>query len=365
MFVQAPRLQTPGVIAITLATCSLIGCGDPTISTDLRPEGPPEVLSVLAMNDPGGFFETATFCKEGDNKRPGIVAAGLSFENVQICEDDLTLPAGSTDPETGEFTAATVTDMPPTFWYVRVMFDELLDPSVEELIEITDPETNEGTGIFTGTLANTQPVTLNCGGTAVAYDGYYSPSGNNITWPLGPSLVISPVDFSTVASGSACTVELKDTFTDKDGNAVDAAQRGTFMVGLAGLSFEGSSPEPAAPGEESVIVTDSAVILSFNGFIDATQLTGGLAGEVILKEGAVADVDCANVTATGTVVSADVVADAEDPLSIDVTKTGGFTADRMYSLTFTDDNEVKDVAGGSGALPGAADFTLCFIAEAP
>ncbi len=23
---------------------------------------------------------------------------------------------------------------------------------------------------------------------AIAYDGYYSPSGNNVTWPVGPSL---------------------------------------------------------------------------------------------------------------------------------------------------------------------------------
>ncbi|MBA2541028.1 MAG: hypothetical protein H0V17_15420 [Deltaproteobacteria bacterium] len=317
------------------------------------------------MNDPGGFFEQATFCKEGDAKRPGLVAAGLSFENIQICDDDLSRPAGSVD-EDGTFTPAITEDLQPTFWYMRVMFDELLNPDIEELIEILDPTTNEGTGIFNGSLVNTQPVLLNCNGTAVEYDGYYSPSGNNITWPLGPSLVIQPVDPSTVPSGSSCTLEIKDIVVDKGGEPVPADQRGPFMFGISPLQFVGSSPEPSEPGEEAEIVTDSAVVLSFNGFIDPASIAGGTTGEVILKEGAVGDVDCANVTATGTVVNAGVAENADgDPVSVDITKVGGFTADRMYSLTFTDTNEVQDVAGGVGTLPGADDFTLCFLATAP
>jgi hypothetical protein len=178
--------------------------------------------------------------------------------------------------------------------------------------------------------------------------------------------VCQPTDFTSIASGSACTLELKDIVVDKDGNAVPADQRGAFDFGIAPLAFVGSSPEPADAGDEAEIVTDSAVVLSFNGFINPTELTGGVAGEVVLREGAALDVDCASVTATGTIVDAAVAPNAdEDPVSVDVTKVGGFVADRMYSLTFTADNEVKDLAGGAGALPPAADFTLCFLAQAP
>src|SRR5437879_2029667 len=113
--------RTHGVALAAAGVLAIGGCTDPTQRTDLRPDGPPEVLAVLVMNDAAGqLLESATFCKTGDEKRPGLV--GLpDFSSHQICDDDLSKPA----PE--------VTDALPEGWYVRIMFDELLNPDVEEL----------------------------------------------------------------------------------------------------------------------------------------------------------------------------------------------------------------------------------------
>jgi hypothetical protein len=390
MFVFAPRLRTQGVVAATLASIALVGCDDPVASTDLRTEGDPEVLSVLVMNDSVDFFlETATFCKPNDAKRPNFV--GTPVGGVVVCDDDLTMGADM------------VADAEPTGWYTRIQFDELLDPDVEELIPILDPDTMLETGQFTGSLLNTQPVIVTCGGNPVDYDGYYSPSGNSVTWPVGPSLFIKPRDPSTVATSSECTVEIKETVVDKDNNTVPADQRGgggTYKWQIAPLAFLGSSPAPAknvcstttsttcdtddeCPDGETCIVNlpkipsitaDAPVVVSFNGFIDAATLA---AAEVTVTE----QTDCAT-TAGAVTRTAVVAADPADDLSLNISVAGtaaecpgamagdpdvpcAFDADKSYVITFNAGNAVADVAGGPGALPEADSFTLCIDVEAP
>src|SRR2546430_141561 len=123
--------------AMLTASVSLMGaaaCSDPSEQTDLRPDGPPEVLAVLVLDDPSGVVETATFCKTqgpgdgaqgvGDPKRPTLVDLPEFAGTTQVCPDDLKMPASE------------VMDASPTAWYVRVVFDELLDPSVEDLVPI-------------------------------------------------------------------------------------------------------------------------------------------------------------------------------------------------------------------------------------
>lgn len=237
-----------------------VGCGVPEQNTDLRPEGPPEVLAVLVGTDPSAqLSESATFCAKDDAKRPtGVGLPDFSF--VQICDDD---PAVE---------AAMVDNAYPDGWYIRVMFDELLDPSVEELIEITDPDTGMGTDTFYGTLANTQPVTLQCesvsgGMVNVPYDGYYSPAGNAVTWPLGPSLVIKPDEPRAIATSSMCTVSLKDTIRDKDGELVPAAQRGPFPFKVAPLQIVAIEPTDGSEVTPLSIYFDNFLV-QFNTEVD-------------------------------------------------------------------------------------------------
>lgn len=358
MFVNAPRLRTPGVLAVTLAS-SLIACDDPVAKTDLRPEGDPEVLTVLVMNDADSlFFETATFCKANDDKRPSFV--GTPNGGVDICDADL-----GVSPD--QVTDAVPTDLAQGGdgsggWYVRIMFDELLNPDVEELLPEIDQQTMMPTGTFTGSLLNTQPVTLTCGGQVVAYDGYYSPSGNNVTWPLGPSLFIAPLDRTAIATGSDCTVEIKDVVVDKGGAAVPSDQRGSggeYAFKISGLELADTDPAPAdADADPAVIVPEAPAAFLFNAFIDPASIS---ADEVIITEHAMDDCSDAGTPVAN---ANKVIAGGDGVVEISVSNGGSpdlaWKELTAYSITFAAGNTITDLAGGGGSLPEAADFTLCF-----
>jgi len=217
------------------------------------------------MNDAAGSLaEGATFCKTGDPFRPGLdnTPDGVGH---QICPDDLS--AGADE----------VTDANPQNWYVRVMFDELLDPSIEDLVPILD-ENGMDTGTAMGTLANTQPFTLQCqsvnGGTLVdiPYDGYYSPAGNKITWPVGPSLVIVPSSPSLVATQSECQLTLKTNIKDEQGNAVPSDQLGPYKFKIAPVQVVAADTTPA--DGDSVDPIAAGVDITFNTAIDPASTTG-------------------------------------------------------------------------------------------
>ena len=344
MFVQPSRLLTQG--ACTLLGMLAIGaCDAPVNSTDLRPEGDPEVLTVMVFNDAvDGVLEQATFCRVGDNKRPGFVGISSVGLSEQVCDDDVNVPA------------TTVTDAVPTGWYARVMFDELLDPNVEELTELVDPDTNQPTGQFEGHIKNTKPVTLKCAGADVPYDGYYSPSGNAVTWPVGPSLFIQPQDLSTIATSSECTLSVNDIVTDKDGNKVPTAQAAdpNYKWNVAALELVATDPAAAEAGDPPPeVVVGGTVILAFNAFM-ADSIEDA---EIVLKEGT----DCTTAAAGTVKAGSTSAADPDDPTALDVT-LAGLTAGKTYFLSFTPDAMVTDSAGGTAALPA---IDLCFTAVAP
>jgi hypothetical protein len=222
-----------------------VGCNDPELNTELRPEGDPEVLAVLVLTDAvSQLSEQATFCKTGDALRPNLV--GLpDFTTSTICPDSLT---DGVDPVDKAY---------PDGWYVRIMFDELLDPSIEELTEIIDEETGLPTGTFSGSIIGANPVSLQCqsvtGNTLVNvdYDGYYSPSGNRVTWPVGPSLVIKPNEPGLIATGKECQITLNDTIVDKDGRTVPTAQRGPYTFKIAPVTIIATDPTDADPLDEA------------------------------------------------------------------------------------------------------------------
>lgn len=255
--------RTRGVVWATSGVLALVGCTDPAQKTDLRPAGPPEVLSVLVMNDAaGGLAEGSTFCKTGDTFRPGLVNTPDGVGH-QLCPDDLTMGVNE------------LADANPSNWYARVMFDELLDPSIEDLVPILD-DTGADTGTKAGTLANTQPFTLQCqsvNGNAmvdIPYDGYYSPAGNKITWPVGPSLVIIPNEPARVATQSECQLTLKDNIKDEDGNPVPADQRGPYKFKIAPIALVAADTSPA--DGDSIDPLFGGVDVTFNTAVDPTSI---------------------------------------------------------------------------------------------
>jgi hypothetical protein len=305
-------LRAQAFLATAVVTLALQGCDDPVQRTDLRPAGPPDVLTVLVMDDPIGFlYETATFCKANDDKAPTLVGVS-DFTTLTIC------------PEAGPVTGAV-----PQGWYARVMFDELLDPDVEELLPVDpmDPDTT-----YTGSLLRTQPVTLTCAGATVAYDGWYAPNGNNVSWPLGPSLVIVPLEF--VATSAECSLMLKDTITDKDGNQVPMDQRGPFTWEIGALEVVGTDPESG-----SEIAADAQVGIFFNAPLDPATVTEGT------------DVVIAGPGAAGATVSVSGTDILIDP-------PGGAWTTGAYTVTIPTTATITDERGG--VLTLAEDLVIDF-----
>lgn len=337
--------RTQGYLAATACVLIFGACSDPEERSDLRPSGAPEVLTVLVSNDEGGVSEPATFCKASDNKRPGLVPAAITagVGDPQVCPDDLSMGA------------AEVEDAVPLSWYVRVQFDELLNPDIEELLPIPDSDLSRGS------LARSQPVVLSCGGVNVPYDGYYNPSGNNITWPLGPSLFIAPLDSTTIPTGSDCTLMLKpDVIVDKDGEKVPAAQVGPYTFKIAPMKLVGTDPgAPRDPTKPGTVAPEDPLLVTFNAQVDATSLD---AAEVTIREVANC-ADTAGITRTAAIAPAD-----EDPTSIaisdadELTDPLAFEAEKTYVITFAAGAQVtQDIAsGGVVALPDATKLSICF-----
>jgi hypothetical protein len=355
--------RSQGHLAVTACVLGLGACTAPTATTDLRPAGPPEVLTVLASDDASGagIVETATFCKPNDIKRPGLVPANPDGP-AQVCQDDLQMGADE------------VTDVVPVGWYVRFQFDELLNPNIEDLLPIND------TGTFMGSLTNTQPVTITCGGVDIAYDGYYNPSGNSFTWPVGPSLFITPDDTSKIAAGTECQISLKpDVVADKDGNHVPADQLGPYKFKIADLALASTDPAaPKDPSKPSTISPAAPLIVTFNATVNATanamaELAGLLPAEVTMLSGVTSCTDTTGGIASTVVIAAHLVEKSVDRTSIEIsdaagavvnTKKNAWLASTTYVITFATGADVKDLAGATAMLPAAKDLSICFKTEA-
>jgi hypothetical protein len=250
-------LVARSTVTVAMAAGALfVGCGEPDLPTDLRKDGPPNVTAVTVMSDlrtsvdpdfPRGpsdlsrLLESATHCRIGDEKRPGLVDLP-TLETTQVCPDDLRMAS----PTEGSAEGA------PPDWFVRIVFDKLLDPDVEDLVPQLDANMKP-TGVVLGTLVNTQPVTLACNGAEVPYDGYYVPNGNRVSWPLGPALFVGPLMPASVPTGATCEVGIKDIVHNKQGASVPADQRSfTFKIAPMRLRFSVPDPSDDDPGKITV-----------------------------------------------------------------------------------------------------------------
>jgi hypothetical protein len=316
-----------GLLA-TLAPFALAAaCGDPELTSNLDSEGPPDLVEVNVVNqtaatDPNGnAIESATYCRPGDEFKVNTFYCPLARD-----DEDAPIPGDRA-------VEVPVADARPLDWHVRIIFTELLDPDVEDLVEVG--------GNAVGSLAETQPASLRCGGAPIPYDGWYDPTGNHLAFPPGPSLVVTPGEF--VATSTSCEISIVDgAVTDKVGEAVPADQLGPYEFAIASLGVTGSSP---ADGSEGVAV-DSIVEIGFNAPIDIDSVADG----VVLTTG--------GTEVVGTIDY------KQDPETEEVTSTVlTFTPDAVLaastSYTVTVIDGITDIAGGALAQkePFSATFT--------
>lgn len=335
------RYRTQGVLAVGLGILATGCLSEPELKTNLRPEGPPEVLSVLAV-DVVAHGEVAAYCKYVgtalDEKGPGLV------QGTQIC------PQVSTDFEAAELF--------PLGWEVRIVFDELLNgDAIEELDCDADGDGEQDDPITTcdGHIANTRPVSITCGAanTPVGYDGYYYPNGNKESFPVGPAIYVVPdaADL-TFPTGTTCTVTITDVVVDKQGETVaSGAQLDTFDLRIQDLALFATDPEDAeAPADRGVIAPDGAVGFAFNADLDDTSVT---AAEVEVTNSAgvvVATVDFAVDAFNGTT----------DGIFLFSSDAAGF-APGEYTARLKSGAMFTEVNGGTITL--AADVVVRFVVE--
>ncbi|HEX3479319.1 MAG TPA: hypothetical protein VHT91_30050 [Kofleriaceae bacterium] len=379
----------------------LVGCGDPDLPTDLRTNGPPNVTAVMVMSDletaidPDSekvgaldrYLEDATFCRLDDDKRPRLI--GLQDgRTTEVCPDDLKLKAVDDGVAPGA----------PPDWFVRIVFDRLLDPSIEDLDPVLDPN-GMPNGQFVGTLKRTQPVTLTCNDVNILYDGYYVPNGNKESWPPGPALFIRPLVATDAPTGASCTVSIKDNVHSKTGESVPAAQR-SYMFTVAPMSFRFSDPAPDDTNDGSITLTTTIPIDLFftaevragttittdPGTPDETTITlsrdldpaqvnltsgpnlpsgkadpavcAGTAGMAVPASKIRVYLLGADPTTSALVLQLDAGGDPAGPTA---QMTQLWEPSTTYLLTFADGAAVPARQGGDpAALPGASDFSLCF-----
>ena len=349
----------------------LVGCDEPNLPTNLRTDGPPNVTTVVVMsdlstdNDPpdraaplSRYLESATYCRLNDDKRPGIIGLPTAT-TTQICPEDLK-KAAETD--------GTALGAPPV-WFVRVVFDELLDNSVEELIPEMDAMGNP-TGTTLGSLKNTQPVSLKCGGVAVPYDGYYAPNGNKISWPLGPALFIQPNDPTVAKTGESCEVALLGPVKNKRGQAV--SEKSSFNFKIAPLAYRFSFPDPEDQGgDDGQLEQDTGTPALF--YFNASLQTAVAAADIKIFSGPNGPVvdgqptpNAAVCGGGGTPVAAVAAVDGDDDLIMDVadaTATDAWALNTTYRIELTPTAHVTAVQGSvdpvnEGKLP--ATYKVCF-----
>lgn len=312
------RWVSARALVLAMIAAAAAGCTGEELQSELDTEGPPRV-TVVTVGDESG--EVAAYCPDEDADKISVV-----------CFDG----AGNYgfDP------AATVIAA-PVGGFVRLAFNELLDPDrAEELVVVRD-ESGEpardpyGNPILRGTLVNTQPVILTCNEQPVAYDGFYNPSGNHLSLPPGPSLVIRPLD--RIATGASCTVEVVQGESnpgfgvfDKAGNPVSGGDRGPFGFQIAPLAVTGASPGNEVEGVDVGITP----VVTFNAPIDPASLGAEGAQRVRLRTAA----DDVDVAATLGV----------DGNTVEITPASALTPETGYEVVVY--AGVADVAGGTLAL---------------
>ncbi len=341
-------------LAVGVGMIAAGGCTDAVKNTELRPEGPPEVLQVLVHERAGGGTEPrmafgehpdvdptvddhdVTDAVAGDGQRIRFVVDELLLGNALeqvLCADDTwsDVAVGSEREDIARCAGSDLSKCTAVCVGVGIM-----DANGDRSIDATQ--------LIDGIAS------LSCDGVNVPANieqSYYQPSGNQLVPAgplglegLGPALVIVPS--APLPTGARCGIELSGAVVDRDGIQPCAAAGGRCEPGdLSAIDF-GVEPLLALasePRDGSEGVAPSA---------ESATATFHMNVPVDLANAAV------TATAGGTAVAATVAASEEDPSVVVVTLPDGLAAATAYAVTVSD---VVDLYGGGLVEPLAVTWT--------
>jgi hypothetical protein len=323
-----PRLtRAQGFMAVG-SGLALVACSLGDTKSDLNDEGNPRVITVTVLSE-GNPAEAATYCAD-----PAVEKL-----NALYC------PTGA-DAQP----VAMVTNARPISWKVRIIFNEHLQADmVEDLLPCVDVNHNgqcdaedEIDGYTYGSLANTQPVTLTCAGEPVPYDGYYDPTGNHLTEPGGPALVIEPIfpEAFVVTGTPDCQVTVNSEVRGKDHNPVE--QRGPYSFGIAALGILSTAPAVPEPDEPPETVDPTASLqVRFNAYINLESVEGAISLDKIERD------ENDEITVIPVPINVTYFVDRNGNIissTLSITAQGGLEAEAEYKLTVM--SGIEDIKGG-------------------
>jgi hypothetical protein len=330
-----------GLLAASAPLALAVACSDPELKSDLVTEGPPEVVEVNVLSE-GAIFsyfngslvagEAATYCRPGEDYKVNQLYCPLARDSSMKPIPGMReiAPVADAEPYAAALGMEDINsqgDLPN--WHVRFIFDELLDGSVEDVIDVGD-------GVMYGTIAETQPVTISCNDTDLSYDGFYDPAGNHLSYPPGPALVAQVSEF--IATGSSCEASIKDgAVTDQDGNPVPSDQLGPYEFAIAPLSIYSTDPADMTTG----VTADSTVTIELNAPIDLATVAAAITFETEAGDPVAFTVQ--NALVDPTVPEAGTV-----PNLVELVPNADLDAGTTYVVTI--DSGIADVAGGALTL---------------
>lgn len=235
-----------------------LGCDGGAGSAELRPEGPPDVLAILAEPHPAPEIPTMVplHCRYVS----GILdyLAPREVDGVQVCPPT----EAELSPDLGA---------EPLGFAIRIVFDELLAGDAVETLDcdLDDDGVDDEPLVCTGALDTALSITCvgERGGVVdLAYSGYYVPNGNRVTFPVGPSIYALPESPSTLPTGSECTLQLNDVIVDESGEPIPGDQT-NYTFKIAELAIVETVPSDGARLE----ATDAAAFV-FNANLDPAEV---------------------------------------------------------------------------------------------
>ncbi len=334
--------SSAGLVAALASSLAFGACSNPESKTLLRPEGPPEIRQIFAIDDDGvskmayGIHPdiidedpTDQITPPYANQAGPVNNAIVQGNRIRIIIDEI-LEGGTLEQfqcacfrlDGSGCTSRGFTFPPGTTVDPTRCTDCLDDPVSTDINETGLCADINFDGVPDNAYMIPDVVNLNCGVALVGNTedgGWYNPSGNQLipilggTNALGPAVVLNPTILPTNAD---CVVEFASSVVDKDGLQVVPDPADTDPPGFhtEPMVLVSSSPDDGQTG----VPIASPIAITFNVELLATLNESSL--EVIEM-------------VSGTAVPGTAALDPADPATIVFTPTASLATDTVYQVT--------------------------------